>query len=143
MIFLQAAYVIFLVSVPATCIYALIRGGPSERAATIALLLGIAGTHVAWSFGSNWEEPEFGIMAVDAVLFVAFVAIAHRSERYWPIWIAAAQLAGVITHLSVVVHPNVATELYRATQPFWVFPILAGIAWGTWSRQGQTISKSG
>jgi cytochrome bd-type quinol oxidase subunit 2 len=140
MILLRAAYILYLIVLPATCVFALWRGGRDERAATLALLGGIAGTHIAWLFGSNWQKPELGIMAVDAALFVAFVAVAHRSRRFWPIWIAAAQFAGVITHLAVVIHPNVVTELYRLTQPFWVFPILGGIAYGTWTGRRMNTS---
>jgi hypothetical protein len=142
MILLYATYLFYLVALLGTCLYAIRRGGRTERQATVALLIGVLATQVAYQFGNDWRSPEYGIMAVDAALFVAFVVIAYGSDRFWPIWIAAAQLVGTITHLAVVVHPNVVTELYRMTQPFWVFPILAGIAWGTFSRT-RTASRSG
>jgi cytochrome bd-type quinol oxidase subunit 2 len=135
---LIAVLVVYLVALLATCTYALKRGGRTERRAAIALLIAVVATQIADAFGRGWQGPEYGIMAVDAALFVAFAAIAHRSERYWPIWIAAAQLVGLITHLGPVLYPGVVADLYRMTQPFWVFPILGFIAWGTWMRQRTT-----
>lgn len=131
---LIAAFVLYVALLALICLYALRWGGATERRAALALIVAVVATQCADALGSKWVKPEYGIMVVDAALLVAFIAIAHRSDRFWPIWIAAAQLIGVITHLAVVLHPQVGGDLYRMMQPFWVFPILAGIAWGTWSR---------
>ncbi len=143
MILLHATYLLYLAALAGTCLFAILRGGATERQATAALLIGVVLTQLAYFAGSGWKAPEYGIMAVDAALFVAFTAIAHRSERFWPIWLAASQLIGTITHLAAVLHPGVVTELYRLTQPFWVFPILAGIAWGTWAHRRERAARAG
>ena len=141
MVLLIAALILYVAALLATSIYAFSRGGHTERQATAALLTAVVATQIANAVGTRWSAPEYGIMAVDAALLVAFVVIAHRSERFWPIWIAAAQLVGLITHLAVVVNPGVANQAYRLTQPFWVFPILAGIAWGTWRHRSRSLNS--
>lgn len=141
MLLLYAAYVFYIVVLVGTCSFALLKGGRSEQQATISLIAGVVATQVAYLMGPDWKAPDYGIMAVDAALLVAFTVIARRSERFWPIWIAAAQMAGLITHFAVVIHPDEVTKLYQFTQPFWVFPILAGIGWGTWTGQRETSSS--
>jgi hypothetical protein len=141
MLLLVAGLVLYLAALAATCLYAFVRGGRTERHAAIALLVAAAATQIGGAIGPEWVGPSYWIMAVDAALFVAFAVIARRSERFWPVWIAAAQLCGLITHLAVVVHSNVVTELYLLTQPFWVFPILAGIVWGTRRRHRENMSS--
>lgn len=143
MLLLTAGFVVFFTAVAGTSLYALLRGGPAERHATTALLVAIAATQLGGTLGPGWAGPSYWIMVVDAALFAAFTLIAHRSERFWPVWIAAAQLCGFITHLSVVVHANVVTQMYLLTQPFWVFPILAGITWGTRTRRREAAPGMG
>jgi hypothetical protein len=127
-----AGFVLFLLALPLVAGPALWRGDRSSRQAAIALIAGVAGTQIAGALGHLYQAPELGIMAVDAALFLAFAVVAYRSERFWPIWISAAQLVGTVTHLVMALHPTVNQQTYVLLQQFWVYPILAGIAWGTW-----------
>jgi hypothetical protein len=81
--------------------------------------------------GSGWYGPEIDVMAVDAAAFIAFVAIAYRSTKFWPIWAAASQLVATITHWVVILNPSIVRTLYMTAQPFWIFPILVALAIGT------------
>jgi len=74
-------------------------------------------------------------MVVDAALFLAFVAIAYRSTKFWPIWAAASQLVAVLTHWVVILNPSIVRTVYATAQPFWVFPVIIAIAVGTRTHQ--------
>lgn len=134
MAFLVLALVVYVVAVSLVCAAAYLRGGPNERAAASALLIAAALTQVAALSGNHWRGPEYGVMLVDVAFFGVLVVIALKSTRYWPIWAAASQLVGTLTHLPAVFGPSIPMETYASTQPFWAFPILAAIAWGTWEQ---------
>lgn len=133
-----AGFMLFLLALPLVAVPALWRGDRTSRSAAAALIAGIVATQIAGAVGHLYFGPELGIMAVDAALFVAFALIAHASERFWPLWISAAQLVGTITHLVMALYPTVNQQTYVLLQQFWVYPILAGIAWGTWVPPART-----
>jgi hypothetical protein len=69
-----------------------------------ALLCGL-GAIVAWIAslalarrGSEWTDPQFGVLAVDVLLFGLLLAVGLRSTRLWPLIAAGCQFAGVALH---------------------------------------------
>lgn len=138
---LIAALVLYLVLLVGTIVYALLKGGPDERSGAITILVGVLLTQVVSVIGPNgnmapgWFGPEIGVMATDVAVFIAFVAIAYRSEKFWPIWAAASQLVAVLTHGTVILDPSIVKMVYTTAQPFWVFPMLAALALGTRGHQ--------
>jgi hypothetical protein len=132
---LLAALVLFFALLAATSAYALRKGGKDERQGIVALLMAVLLTQVAAQWGPGWNGPEIGVMIVDAALFIAFVAIAYRSRKFWPIWAAASQLVAVLTHWVVILNPSIVRTVYATAQPFWVFPVIIAIALGTRAHQ--------
>jgi len=122
---------LFVAALIGVSAFALYRGGRDERAATMAFLIALLASQPASLLTPPAAGPQFAVMAVDAALCVAFMAIAARSTRFWPIWATASQLVGTFTHLAAILRPQLAVEAYATTQPFWAFPILAAIAIGT------------
>lgn len=132
MLVLFAALVLFVLILVGVCAYAFVRGGPSERAGAAIIVIAALASQVASLLGNHWSGPEYYVMAVDVLTFVAFVALAYRSRKFWPIWAAAAQLVGTLTHLApLVVERAILFEAYTATQPFWAFPVLLALFLGT------------
>ena len=132
---LIAAFVLYLAVFIAALSYAFWKGGKDERSGAATILIGALLSQVASVMGPLWEGPELGVMAIDIVVFVVFVAIAYGSRKFWPIWAAASQLVAVLTHLAVVLNPTIGKVVYATTQPVWVFPMLAALAVGTHHHQ--------
>ena len=138
---LLLALVLYVVVLAGTVAYALFKGGNDERSGAIVLLILALLTQVLSVIGSNgrmvqgWEGPELDVMVLDGLGFVAFVVIAYRSKKFWPIWAAASQLVATLTHWVVILNPSILRTLYMMAQPFWVFPVIIAIAVGTRSHQ--------
>jgi hypothetical protein len=132
MFLLFAALIIYTVLLVAVCGYALLRGGQVERAVALIFIAAVIGTQLASV--AHFRAPEYGIMAVDAAHFVALMVVIYYSNRIWPQCAAAAQLVATITHIGRSLSPSMAVEAYLSIQPFWAFPILAALGWGTFSR---------
>ena len=107
------------------------KGGRTERKVAAAWLVAAIASQAAALTGHSWYHPEWAVRATDVVLFIALVAIVHGSERYWPLWAASFQLAGVLTHLTFILQPSIVREAYAGLQQFWGIPILLTIIVGT------------
>jgi hypothetical protein len=129
-------YYALLMSVVA---YAFRRGGWPERAAALTILVGSVLTQVALSpFAGRFGGVEFSVLLVDLAALAAFVALALKSDRYWPIWIAAFQLIGVLAHLARMADPTMMRTGYAVILALWSYPMLALIAIGTWRHHRRT-----
>lgn len=125
----------FLISLILSCGYAWRMGGEPERAGAIIILVGAVLSYpAAILFGHRWHTPEYGILIVDLAALVALLAIALRSDRYWPLFGAAFQLIAVITHLAMIVSPTLLPRAYSLAQPFWAYPLLVSLILGSWKR---------
>ena len=138
---LLAAFVLYLTLLVATMVYALRKGGETERLGAITLLIAIILSELASNLGprsfqgSGGPATDIDMMVIDLGLFIAFVIIAYRSTKFWPIWAAASQLVAVLTHWVFILDPSVVRTAYATAQPFWVFPMLGAIAIGTRTHQ--------
>lgn len=74
-------------------------------------------------------EPVDTVVAiVDFAVLALFVAIAVRSSRFWPLWVAGLQLTTVLAHLLRILDPGLGGIAYEAAMRFWGYPILFIIA---------------
>ena len=123
--------------------YALVRGGAPERTAATIIGLGSVVTTLAVSGPANrFASVEVGIFLVDVACLAAFVALALRAERYWPLWIAGLQLIGTTGHAVKLMDPEILRRAYWFIQGFWSYPMLLLIVLGTWRHQ-QRLAKFG
>jgi hypothetical protein len=138
---LLLALVLYLILLVGTVAYALLKGGVDERSGAITILVAALMTQVVAVIGPGgtmapgWYGPEIGVMAVDVAVLVAFVAIAYRSTKFWPIWAAASQLVAVLTHWTVILDPSIVPMVYTTAQPFWAIPVIVALALGTRGHQ--------
>ncbi len=115
------------------CGYALRRGGPPERLGGLIFLLAAALTVLGASpFGIRFQHVELGILLVDAAVLYAFIVLAIRSERFWPIWVAGLQTVEVFTHFARLVTPGIIPPAYGEAVALWSYPTLVLLAIGTW-----------
>ena len=125
-----------------TFAYALWRGRSDERmAATVCLLATIATRFAISPLSKRYTGVEFGLLAIDGAVLAAFVAIALRSKRFWPLWVAGLQLTTSLSHLMKVVEIDLLPRAYAAAAVFWSYPILLIIIIGTWRTHQRSIRE--
>lgn len=131
-----AYQLIYLAALVAICSYAGWMGGWPERAGAAIMVSGsILSVIAATSFYPGWRAPEAGIFIVDLLVLAAFVNLALSSDRYWPIWVTSFHLIAVTIHVASLVDRSVAAMAYASAQEFWAYPMLVGIAIGTWNHR--------
>ena len=113
--------------------YAYGRGKVDERLAASICAIGSIATVLVRSPGSPYyANVETGVLTIDFVALAAFVLLALRSRRFWPLWVAGFQLTSVLAHFLKAVHWNMIPEVYAAAERFWIYPIFLAIVVGTW-----------
>ena len=113
--------------------YALWRGRSDERiAAGVCVLASIATRFAISPLSERYTGVEIGLLMIDGAVLAAFVAIALRSNRFWPLWIAGLQLTSSLSHLMKVIEVDLLPRAYAAAAVFWSYPILLIIIVGTW-----------
>ena len=116
-----------------TCSYALWRGRGDERVVAATCLLASLATRLMISpLHERYEGLELGLLAVDLGALLAFLWIALRSERFWPLWIAGLQLTSFFGHLLKAIKIDLGPLAYGAALAFWSYPILLILIVGTW-----------
>ena len=124
---------IFRILLVLVVLYAFLKGGREERFAGALCLAGAILSKVAVSpLAERYGEMEMGVLLVDVSLFVGFVAIALRSERFWPLWIAGLQLTTIVGHFLKIVNDELFYRSYGAAIGVWSYPILLILLIGTW-----------
>jgi hypothetical protein len=123
-------YHLLLIAVAA---YAFLRGRSDERmAAAICIIATIATRLVLSPVTSRYSGIEFGVFIVDLLTLAGFVAIALRTDRFWPLWVAGLQLTTLVAHMLKAIKIDLLPHAYAAAGRFWVYPIFLIIVVGTW-----------
>ena len=65
-------------------------------------------------------------------MLAGFVAVALRSNRFWPLWVAGLQLTTALGHVLKAIDHDLVPRAYGAALQFWSYPILLILAVGTW-----------
>jgi uncharacterized membrane protein YecN with MAPEG domain len=120
-------------------VFALVRGRTDERIAAGACLVATLVTHfILGPMKLQYDSIEPGLAAIDAGMLAVFVALALRSSRFWPLWVAGLQLTMSMAHVFKAVDFTLLPRAYAAAAVFWSYPILLIILVGTWrtSRKG-------
>jgi hypothetical protein len=122
----------FIALLVACCLYAFWGGGGPERLGAALYALSVALTIVSASAPPvRWQSVEVGVFIVDVLVLVAFIILALRANRFWPIWVSALLGLGVLGHLARWAGPDVIPWAYAAVLSMWSYPILLLIAAGT------------
>ena len=138
---LLAFSIFYIFAALAICVSALIWGGRDERAVAAGFLVTAAASLIAASIqDARYQEPQYTVMVVDLFSLAFLLVIVRRSRRFWPLWVAAAHLVGLFTHIVRILQPSMLAEAYASVQPFWAFPMLAALAVGTF--HNRTVPQS-
>lgn len=113
--------------------YALLHGRSDERvAAGVCLFATLATQFVIPPAEVRYSYLDFELILIDIVVLGAFVAVALKSERFWPLWIAGLQLTISISHVLKAIDQDLLPRAYAAAAVLWSYPILLIIVVGTW-----------
>ena len=122
--------------------YAFLRGRLDERlAATVCIIA----TIITWLFNSplnqRFSGVEPGVFAADVLTLVGFTAVALRSDRFWPLWVAGLQLTTTLAHVLKAINLELLPLAYAAAARFWVYPIFLIIVIGTWRSHHRSLRE--
>lgn len=124
---------IYYLLLTAVTAYAFLRGTSEERfAASVCVVATFATGLVLSPIASRYSGLEFGVLVVDLLALAAFTAIAVRTDRFWPLWVAGLQLTTLVAHLLKAIQVDLMPHAYAAAGRFWVYPIFLIIVVGTW-----------
>ena len=133
---------IFWAILLSTFAYALWRGRTDERiAASVCVLASIATRFAISPLTERYTSVEVGLLLIDGAVLAAFVALALRSRRFWPLWVAGLQLTSSLSHLMKVVELDLLPRAYAAAAVFWSYPILLIIVIGTWRTHRRSLRE--
>ena len=127
------------------CAYAFVAGRTDERVVAAICVIASAASVLVGTRTANtaYSHLELGILLVDIATFAGFTAVALRSERFWPLWVAGLQLTTLMSHLFKAGRIELMPEAYAAAARLWVYPIFLIIVIGTWrgSRRRSTRNR--
>ena len=137
-------YLIFWSILLFTCGYALWRGRSDERTSAVVCLLATLATQLVIPPPSDrYSFVDVELVLIDLGVLAAFVAVALRSDRFWPLWIAGLQLTISISHLLKAIDQELLPRAYAAAAVLWSYPILLIIVIGTWRNHQRRRRASG
>lgn len=123
--------------------FALVKGGQEERRAALVCITASLASRLIFAADSvSYADFQPWVAVVDLAVLAAFVAIALRTSRFWPLWVAGLQLTATIGHMLKVVDPSLMPIAYAAALASWSYPILLIIAVGTWRFHRRVMSAS-
>ena len=107
------------------------RGRRDEQLAAGVMLAAWALTMVVER--TKFAQIEWGVLAVDIAALAAFIWIALRSNRYWPLFAAGFHLLAVVTHVARIAQPSVGGWAYVTGEIIWGYLLAIAIGYGGWT----------
>ncbi|WP_164088949.1 hypothetical protein [Sphingorhabdus sp. YGSMI21] len=118
------------------CIYSTVKGGQPERRAVIVFIVGVALSMIAAALSNlRFSQPEIGILISDMAMLAAFIGLALYAERYWTLWLCSMQVIQVLSHIPLMIIPELLPQAYYVIVAFWAYPMLIVLAMGTYRHQ--------
>ena len=125
-----------------TCGYAFTRGRGDERlVAFVCASASILTAFVLSPWRQRYSGVETGELLIDLATLGAFVFVALRSQRFWPLWVAGLQLTTSMSHMLKAIEVGLVPQAYAAAEKFWSYPILLILFIGTWRTQRRLLRE--
>jgi len=124
------------------CGYALTFGRADARlVAMVCVIASVVTAFVLSPFHSRYAQVEIGELLVDLLTLGAFIFVALRSDRFWPLWVAGLQLTTSMSHMLKAIDLGLIPQAYAAAEKFWSYPILLILAIGTWRSHHRMLAE--
>lgn len=110
------------------CAYAVLLGGWEGRWTTLTIILASVATLLVnrWSAAHQhdvfWANTNELVLIIDVVTFAVMYVTAAKSERWWPLWVAAFQLNSVVAHIATAISPQFSASVYQGYEGLWAIP---------------------
>lgn len=125
-----------------TCGYALWRGRKYEQLSALVFITATVASVLARTSGPDrYLAVERSDLVIDTLVLIALVAIALRSDRFWPLWVAGLQLTISMSHVLKAIQPDLLPLAYAAAERFWSYPTLIILFIGAWRQHRRQISE--
>ena len=125
-----------------TCGYALWRGRKYEQLSALVFITATVVSVLARTSGPDrYLAVERSDLVIDTLVLIALVAIALRSDRFWPLWVAGLQLTISMSHVLKAIQPDLLPLAYAAAERFWSYPTLIILFIGAWRQHRRRISE--
>jgi hypothetical protein len=125
--------IVFWTLLLVVCVAAIVRGRTDERIAAGACATATLATHfILGPMKMDYATVEPGLLVLDVAMLATFVAIALRSSRFWPLWVAGLQLTMSTAHVLKAIDEQLMPRAYAAAAVFWSYPILLIILAACW-----------
>ncbi|WP_336970071.1 hypothetical protein [Sphingobium aromaticiconvertens] len=116
----------FAVLMLVSCSYSVLAGGRDGRVA-VAMLVSAA---LMTLMITGVTQDRWAVALVDAALFAGLIALAMRSNHYWPMWLAGLHGAAMATQIVSHLNPDLPRNIYQAVVAFWSIPMQVAIVVG-------------
>ena len=134
---------VFYALLAGCCIYVARRGDAPEWIGASIIVVGSLLTLIALSSAATiYRSVEVGVLVVDVAALVAFLVLALRAERLWPLCVVALQLIGTAGHAVKLVDSQILPLAYAFALRFWGYPMMMLLVVGTWNHQ-RRLAKFG
>lgn len=109
------------------------RGGWPERIGAMNMAIGSVLTLLVNSpLSTRYASVEVRIFIVDVAVLLVFVALALRTDRFWPLWTAAMQVLVILAHVARFADPQMMRNGYGIVMAIWSYPQLVMITVAAW-----------
>lgn len=113
---------IFLVLLLSAVAFVIVRGGRDERAIAIALVVAALVTAANyWVMGHTFGTVQPILVVSEGLVLVLCLVIAMRTERWWPLPVAAFQLGTFLSLLTPLFGQNLVSYALGVTQGLWAY----------------------
>jgi hypothetical protein len=125
-----------------TCGYALWRGRKYEQlSALIFIGASVASVLLRSALQENYSAVARSDLVIDLLVLIALMAVALRSDRFWPLWVAGLQLTISMSHVLKAIQPDLLPLAYAAAERFWSYPTLLILFIGAWRQHQRRVSE--
>lgn len=124
--------IIFIVLLFGSCGYALLKG---TREAQIVAVVTLGAAFASYFLVSRYTGVEAGVLAIDMLVLIVFTAVALKSDRFWPLWIAGLQLTTTFGHALRAFDDQMVPIAYAVSLRFWSYPIQIILIVAVWRSQ--------
>ena len=123
-------------------LYGFLRGGREERhAIAICFAASLGSLAIMLPEDVDYRNLQPIVALIDLGVLFAFVAIALKSERFWPLWVAGLQLTSTTGHLLKLLKPDMVSIAYSASLAIWSYLILLILGAAVWRQQRRSDQR--
>jgi hypothetical protein len=130
---------IYLLLLVSSVTFVFWKGKFDERLTAAALLTGSVMTPILFSMSTqSWLSPDITLLLNEAAVTAVVLFVAYRSKRFWPLPVAAFQIAALMTPLAALFGENLASRALGVTQGMWAYLQLTILVAATYREQLRT-----